>query len=176
MEDAFYGEVKILPYTFAPRGWVACNGQLLPIMDNQALFSIMGCLYGGDCRSVFAVPDLVGRTPMGEGMGPGLTPRPLAQMGGTAQVCLSELEIPSHQHEIINVYYDSAESINPNMHYLGRMNGNLFYKKAEEVSQMVQMNSATLSATGLSQAHENRQPYLAMQFCLCVDGVYPTRN
>jgi len=177
MADGFIGEVTILPYTFAPRGWTPCDGQLLPISQNSIVFAVIGGIYGGDSRVTFGVPDLTNRVPMGAGTGPGLSPKFLGYFGGQDTVALSMNEYPAHNHNIINVHYDPAETSTPQNSYIGRMGGNKFYKaKSDNISTYVQMNPSSLATAGLSVAHENRQPFLAMQFCLCIDGTFPSRN
>jgi len=174
MADAFFGEVRILPYSFPPRGWTPCNGQLLPIAQNQALYAIIGSIYGGDGRTTMAVPNLMGRAPMGVGAGPGLTPRYLGKIGGTSGVELNVQQIPIHKHSIVNVHWDSAEATTAERSFLGRMNGSAFYKA--DATTTVAMSQSSLSVSGSSQQHENRQPFLAMQFCLCLDGTFTSRN
>ena len=177
MADGFYGEVAILPYTFAPRGWTQCNGQLLPISQNSVLFAVIGGTFGGDSRVTLGVPNLSDRAPMGAGIGPGLTPRYLGYYGGQNSVALSMNEYPAHNHNITNVHYDIAEKNIPQNNYIGKMGGSKYYKaKSDGISSTVQMSPSSLAVAGKSETHENRQPYLAMQFCICIDGTFPSRN
>ncbi|MBK1670380.1 phage tail protein [Rhodovibrio sodomensis] len=181
MSDPYVGEIRILPYTFAPRGWSACQGQLLPISQNTALFSILGTMYGGDGRSTFALPDMRGRAPIHHGRGPGLTPRTQGQRLGVADVTLTESQMPTHNHSV-RVAPTQADQDAPSGHYLadagksgrgGRFDAVAMYSTSTSGGQMA---SQALGTAGGSQAHQNMQPYLGIQFCISLFGVYPSHN
>lgn len=180
MTDPFVGEIRILPYPFAPRNWSTCQGQLLPISQNTALFSILGTLYGGDGRTTFALPDMRGRAPIHHGRGPGLTPRNQGQRLGVADVTLTELQMPNHNHDVRASTENAGESA-PGGHWLaaagvtqrGNFNAVDFYTTSTSGGQMA---SQALGTAGGSQAHPNQQPHLGIQFCMSLQGVFPSRN
>jgi len=175
--DSFLGEVRILPYTFAPKDWSFCNGQLVHIVQNQALFSIIGNYYGGDGRTTMALPNFKDRTAMGTGTGPGLTPRVISQYGGLSGVELEQSELPIHNHIIDKVFTDASSDTAPAERFLGRMTANLVYRSSPNgIDSSVVMAMETLQASGAGYAHENRQPSIAVNYCICIDGVYPSRN
>lgn len=168
MADPFVAEIRIFPFNFAPRGWAWCNGQLLPLSQNTALFSLLGTTYGGDGRSTFALPDLQGRAPMHPGQGPGLSLHDLGETGGSETVTLLESEIPSHAHSV-NVVNDSGAQPSPGDAYLSR--ASVFNSTLNPVS----MNGQNLAPAGGNQPHNNMQPYLTMFFCVAMQGVFPQR-
>jgi microcystin-dependent protein len=174
MSEPFIAEIRIFAGNFAPRGWALCNGQLLPISQNTALFSLIGTTYGGDGRSTTALPDLQSRVPMHPGRGPGLTARRLGQRGGTDTVTLSEAQMPNHNHTMRagNIPLASVQAPN-NQRSLNRSaNGNAYTGAAN----LVEMNEQTLPSAGGSQAHNNQQPFLAMNFIIALVGLYPSRS
>lgn len=175
MAKPFIGEIRIFPYMFAPRGWARCDGTLAHVTELSSLFKILGTRYGGDGKITFALPDLQGRVPVGPGQGPDLPSYQLGEMGGSSSVVLVDAQIPEHSHTIAKVFTDAPALQNPAGAYLGKMKGNPFYKTRGTVVTLTQMSPSALSVTGKSLPHENRQPYLAMQFCIAVDGVYPIR-
>lgn len=170
MSEPFVAEIRIFAGNFAPRGWAFCNGQLLPVSQNTALFSLIGTTYGGDGRSTTALPDLQGRAPMHPGRGPGLTARRLGQRGGTETVTLSEAQLPNHSHSM-EVSVEDGERRDPSGSYFGR--GNAIYANPSNTASMA---SQSLPNTGGSQAHNNLQPYLAMNFIIALVGLYPSRS
>lgn len=177
MADPFIAEIRIFAGTFAPRGWAFCDGQLLPIAQNTALFSLVGTTYGGDGRTTFAVPDLKGRVPMQWGTGPGLTPRVLGEWGGTPFVTLVEAEIPSHTHTLrAKSAFGTSDS--PTNRALAREDVGVrdFIYQKNSTSNLVDMAFEALASTGGTQAHENRQPFLALYFIIALVGDYPSRN
>ncbi len=173
MSEPFVAEIRIFAGNFAPRGWAFCNGQLLPIAQNTALFSLIGTTYGGDGRSTTALPNLKGRAPMHPGRGPGLTSRRLGQRGGTEMVTLTEAQMPNHTHtlsatsEVANVQSPGTDRA------LARTSGGLSYQ-SNASSNLVDM--AALPNTGGSQPHNNMQPFLAMNFIIALVGLYPSRS
>jgi len=169
MSEPFIAEIKIFAGTFAPRSWAFCNGQLLPIAQNTALFSLVGTTYGGDGRTTFALPNLQGRAPMHPGSGPGLSPRRLGQSGGTEAVSLNETQLPAHSHTMNGI--PNASQANPDAsHGLG--NAPMYATPGTTVA----MGVDAIGATGGSQTHNNMQPYLAINYIIALQGLYPSRS
>ncbi len=171
MADPFLGQIVMFGGNFAPRGWALCDGQLLAISQNSALFSILGTTYGGDGRTTFALPDLRGRVPVHAGTGPGLTPYRLGERGGQEAVTLTTAQIPSHTHSL-NASTDPANDTNPS--------GKLPARAAED-TYVTGTPSATLSPqaaanTGGNQSHGNVQPYQAVNYIIALQGTFPSRN
>lgn len=170
MADPFIGEIKPVPYNFAPRGWAFCEGQLLPISQNTALFSLLGTIYGGDGRTTFGLPDLRGRVPIGEGHGPGLTDRRLGQKSGVEGVTLQSSAMPSHNHAI-NVSVQPADAHGPAPH-LPAVSPRQVYEPTNTGS----FAPDAVANSGGGQSHENRQPLLAISYVIALVGVFPSRN
>lgn len=175
MADPFVAEIRIFGFNFAPRGWAFCNGQLLPISQNTALFSLLGTTYGGDGKSTFALPDLQGATPMGSGQGPGLSDRFLGEQSGSQNVTLLQSEMPAHSHQLgaQNVPLGGVVSANGNT--LNRAGGGGTPYGSANLT-LANMAPQTLSITGGSQPHNNLQPYLTMNFCIAMQGIFPPRG
>jgi microcystin-dependent protein len=174
MSEPFIAEVRIFAGNFAPRGWAFCNGQLLPVSQNTALFSLIGTTYGGDGRSTTALPNLQGRAPMHPGRGPGLTSRRLGERGGAETVTLTEAQIPSHTHTARGST-TIANDRNPAGHSVavsaaGR-GANAYIDSLTSTAQL-----RNLQNTGGSQAHDNMQPFLAINFIIALVGLYPSRG
>jgi microcystin-dependent protein len=172
MSDPFLAEIRIFATDYAPNGWALCNGQLLPIMQNTALYALLGNVYGGDGRSNFALPNLQGRTPMQQGAGPGLTPRTLGETGGTPTVTLGQDEMPVHTHQLMHSG-GVADAATP-----GPATG--FARTT--AAQVYATGGATmptvpeaLHPAGGSGAHNNLQPYLTLNFCIALQGIFPAR-
>ncbi|WP_395376851.1 phage tail protein [Marinicella sp. W31] len=174
MSEPFTAEIRIFAGNFAPRGWAFCDGQLLPISQNTALFSLIGTTYGGDGRSTTALPNLQGRSPMHPGRGPGLTSRRLGQRGGVEQVSLSEAQMPSHSHDARAAIQPASTSTPNDTTALGRSVGANAYNASP--TGLVGMNSGVAQQTGGSQPHNNMQPYLCMYFIIALVGLYPSRG
>jgi microcystin-dependent protein len=173
MADPFVAEIRIFPFNFAPRGWAWCNGQLLPISQNTALFSLLGTTYGGDGKSTFALPDLQGRAPMHPGQGPGLSLHDLGETGGSETVTLLESEIPSHAHTL-RVSTDPANVQAPGSTVvLSRASGGNAYSTT--VTGLQAMAGQALAPAGGDAPHNNLQPYLTFYFCIALQGVFPPR-
>ncbi|MBU8895692.1 phage tail protein [Corallococcus sp. H22C18031201] len=177
MSDPFIGEIRMFGGNFAPRGWAFCNGQLLSIAQNSALFSILGITYGGNGQTTFALPDLRGRSPMQWGQGPGLSPRTLGEQGGTETVTLVANQMPAHTHSLV-ASVTQADAANPE----GMFNA---IQVDSSTQQPVNMYNATAGTTmspqaigiaGGSQPHNNMAPYLCVSFIIALQGVYPSRN
>ena len=158
---------------FAPRGWALCDGQLLSISQNDALFSIIGTIYGGDGRTTFGLPDLRGRVPMHSGNGPGLTPRPLGQKSGTEQNTLNVNQIPSHNHTASLPAKEEANTETPNGHVIAGAGFNGFGSAPDAG---INMAPFTTTNTGSSQPINNMQPYQCVNFIIALQGIYPSRN
>ena len=168
----FVGQISAFGFNFAPMGWAQCNGQLIAVSSNDALFSLLGTIYGGDGRTTFGLPDLRGRLCLHQGTGPGLTPRPIGQKGGQERVTLLAQQMPSHDHMIMgsNVAADSDDPT-------GRVPATtekLFYNDAASVGPPMESNM--ISNNGGSQSHNNIQPTLSINWCIALFGVYPSRS
>ena len=175
MSEPFIAEIRIWGLNFAPRGWAFCDGQLLPIAQNTALFSLVGTYYGGDGRTTFGLPNLQGRAPMHPGNGPGLSTRRLWEHGGVNTVTLTEAQMPNHNHLGVNpttpVDSEPADLSGPAGNFLAVTTGsrNRIYREP--------LTAVPTGATaGGGQAHTNMQPYLALNFCIALTGLYPSRN
>lgn len=175
MSEPFIAEIRIFAGNFAPRGWAFCDGQLLPIAQNTALFSLIGTTYGGDGRSTTALPDLQGRAPMHPGRGPGLTSRRLGQRGGVETVTLSEAQMPNHTHTMRANTNAGDLQIPTNQRSLARTAPGFAYQ-SNSTSNLVAMADETIPTTGGSQSHNNLQPFLAMNFIIALVGTYPSRG
>jgi microcystin-dependent protein len=171
MSDQFVAEIRIFPFNFAPTGWAFCNGQILPLSQNTALFSLLGTVYGGDGKSTFALPDLEGSAPMQPGQGQGLSLRDLGQIGGAENITLLQSEIPVHTHTMMASTFPGdntvpgaaislAGSTGANL-YLGSQNGLAAFQ--------------ALPPAGGGLPHNNMQPYLTLNFCIALQGIFPQR-
>lgn len=172
MADPFVAEIRIFPFNFAPRGWARCDGQLLPISQNTALFALLGTTYGGNGKSNFALPDLQGRAPMHPGQGPGLSLHDLGETGGSETVTLLESEIPSHAHAWMGSN-QTAEDRTPEGEVFARATGGTLYTTG--TSGLLSMAPETIAPTGGDQPHNNLQPYLTFYFNIALQGVFPPR-
>ena len=174
MSEPFIAEIRIFGFNFAPRSWAFCDGQLLPISQNTALFSLIGTTYGGDGRTTMALPNLQGRTPMHPGRGPGLTSRRLGERGGEETVTLSEAQMSSHNHQIGAQNVPLGGVTTPAGNILNHpASGNLY---AADAPAVVPMAEQGLTNAGGSQMHNNMQPYLALNICIALQGLYPSRS
>jgi microcystin-dependent protein len=173
MADPFVAEIRIFPFNFAPRGWAWCDGQLLPLSQNTALFSLLGTTYGGDGKSNFALPDLQGRAPMHPGQGPGLSLHSLGETGGSETVTLLESEIPAHSHTLRANTIDQADTNVPsaNAAFAQSAGGTLY-----QTSQNSQLAPEAAAPAGGDQPHNNLQPYLTLYFNIALQGVFPPRT
>jgi len=172
--DPFVAEIRIFPFNFAPRGWAWCDGQLLPISQNTALFSLLGTTYGGDGRSNFALPDLQGRAPMHPGQGPGLSLHDLGETGGSETVTLLQSEIPAHSHAL-NASGAVANRSTPVANSIARVAGAAPYAPPAG-APIVQMAGSALPPAGGDQPHNNLMPYLTFYFNIALQGVFPPRT
>ena len=175
MADPFVAEIRIFPFNFAPKGWAWCDGQLMPLSQNTALFSLLGTTYGGDGKSNFALPDLQGRTPMHWGQGPGLSLHDLGEQSGSETVTLLESEIPAHSHTM-RASSDPAEAPSPSpSSVVARPRGGSIYQTTTS-SNLTGMAPEMLAPAGGDQSHNNMQPYLTFYFCIALQGVFPPRT
>ncbi|MFD2673523.1 phage tail protein [Marinicrinis sediminis] len=172
--DPYTGEIRIFAGSFAPRSWALCDGQLLPISNNTALFSLLGTTYGGNGTSTFALPDLRGRAPMHHGAGPGLSPRVVGEIGGSSTVTLIEAEMPEHTHTPHG--QGTANQQSPINHIWGTPSGGFTPPKYYAPSPNTSMHPLAIGPTGGSQPHNNCQPYLGINFIICLYGIYPPRS
>jgi microcystin-dependent protein len=172
MADPFVAEIRVFPFNFAPKGWAWCDGQLLPLSQNTALFSLLGTVYGGDGKSTFALPNLQGSAAMAPGQGAGLSERFLGESSGEQSVTLLTSEIPVHTHTF-STGLRPSDSVNPGGVAPGT--GNNMYVTANGAT-VQQAAIQALSSAGGSQPHNNMQPYLAMYFNIALQGVFPPRT
>ena len=167
MAEPFLSEIRIMSFVFAPKGWALCNGQLLPINQNQALFSLLGTTFGGDGRVNFALPDLRSRVPIHVGGG-----HTLGERGGEQAHTLSIAELPTHTHLVAASSTASGGTVSPNNAYLGGAN-NAYRSPGGPATAM---SAATITNVGGSQAHLNMQPFLTLSFCIALQGIFPSPN
>ena len=177
MSDPFLGEIRIFAGNFAPYGWAFCHGQILPIVQNTALFSLLGTIYGGDGRTTFALPNLQGRIPLHFGQGPGLSSRSLGEQIGTESVSLTQNQMPSHSHAGSALNAANAGTNNqPENNLLGKIVRTNLYSTPDAALQNMAEGSLTLQASGSGQPHSNMQPYLTLNFIIALSGIYPPRS
>jgi microcystin-dependent protein len=173
MAEPFLGEIRMFGFNFAPAGWAMCNGQILPINQNTALFSLLGTFYGGDGISTFALPNLQSRVPINQGQGIGLSPYNIGQTGGAESVTLSTGQMPVHTHPVAcNTGggnqaspangFPAVESTGTSLDYHSATNGS--------------MSPTMIGAAGGGQSHTNLQPFLCVNFCIALQGIFPSRN
>jgi len=174
--DPWIGEIALVPYNFAPRGWAFCDGQLLPINQNTALFSLLGTQFGGNGQTTFALPDLRGRVPLhvgGSGAGPGLSAYSVGEMGGVENITLIASQMPTHNH-LVNASSANGTSDSPSNNIMG--------KNASGVPQYgtgapnAAMAAGAIANTGGNQPHENRPPFLGLNYIIALEGIFPSRN
>ena len=170
--DPFVAEIRIFPFNFAPKGWAFCDGQLLPLSQNTALFSLLGTTYGGDGKSNFALPNMQGNAPMHPGQGPGLSLHDLGETGGSDTVSLLESEIPSHSHPLSVSAADGISTSPVNNMFAQGAGVSIWSVGATNT----QFSDQAIAPAGGDQPHNNMQPYLTLNFCIALQGVYPPRT
>jgi microcystin-dependent protein len=168
MAEPFLSEIRVFSFNFAPKGWAMCNGQLLPINQNQPLFSLLGTTYGGDGRTNFALPDLRGRASIHVGSG-----HTLGETGGEAAHTLTQSEMPTHNH-VLNANSGDGALATPVGNFWGSNSERPY--SAGDASNLVGMSPSGVSNVGGSQAHENRMPGLVLNFCIALQGIFPSPN
>ncbi|MEI7769111.1 MAG: tail fiber protein [Chloroflexales bacterium] len=172
MADPFVAEIRIFPFNFAPKGWAFCDGQLLPLAQNTALFSLLGTTYGGDGRGTFGLPNLQGSAPMHPGQGPGLSLHDLGETGGSETVTLLLSEMPGHTHAV-NTSQGDAFAQGPS----GQMFANgIGIGAFAAPGALTPLSPQILTQAGGDQPHNNLMPYLTLTFCIALQGVYPPRT
>jgi microcystin-dependent protein len=172
MSSPFVGEVRAFPFNFPPKGWAFCNGQLLPLSQNTALFSLLGTVYGGDGKSTFALPDLQGNIPISQGQGAGLQDYFIGQSSGSETVTLLLTELPQHIHNLMADSDNGPDNGNPANAALSQPAA--IYSSA--TTPITQFAFQSLSPQGGSLPHNNMMPYLTLNFCIALQGVYPARS
>ena len=173
-DEPFIGDIRMVGFNFCPVGWAPAAGQLLPIAQNQALFSLYGTMYGGDGRTTFALPDLRGRTPIAAGQSPGMSNYPQGMKGGAEVVTLTTNEMPSHSHATTTTATENWVELSSQQ---GSTQGTRERRNGgNPIDEPPPNVSVTLGNTGGSQAHENRTPYMTIQACVALVGIFPSRN
>jgi microcystin-dependent protein len=176
MADNFVGEIRIVGFNFPPVNWAFCNGQLLPISQNTALFSLLGTYYGGDGRTTFALPNLQGYAPMHQGNGAGLSPRIIGETGGETAVTLIQSQLPSHTHAAQNAAESNAGTPGPTVVFGGGGRGKEPAYAPASAPNTVQLSPQAVSMAGGNLQHNNLPPYLTLNFVIALTGIYPSRS
>jgi microcystin-dependent protein len=176
MSDQFVAEIRIFPFNFPPTGWAFCDGQLMPISQNTALFSLLGTFYGGDGKSTFALPDMQGNAPMQTGQGQGLTQRFLGEMSGVESITLLVSEIPLHTHTLMAEVPDPGNVSTPNPNISLAISAGAFAYVTNNSSQSGIMAFQALPPAGGGLPHNNMQPYLTLNYCIALQGIFPPRS
>ncbi len=171
--EPFIGQIQAFGFNFPPRGWAQCDGQLLSISQNQALFSLLGTMYGGDGRTTFGLPDLRGRVMIHQGNGPGLSSKSIGQKGGSETNTLSVAQLPSHNHNL-RASSTAGDSNSPTGRVLG--DAGFLDNDFKAAESLVDMNVNAIGNTGGSQPVNNMQPYQVINICIALTGIYPSRN
>lgn len=178
MTNAFTGEIRLFGNSFAPRDWATCDGQLMSIAQNTALFAIIGTYFGGDGRVTFALPNFQGRTGVDQGTGPSLSPYVMGEAVGTQQITLIQTEMPMHNHTVNTRANNTQSQSKPspsNTAFLGiSLPDSLYNDQVPSPSTALSPN--TIGQAGSSLPHDNMQPFLAILFCMCLYGIFPSRN
>ncbi|HKF49543.1 MAG TPA: tail fiber protein [Terracidiphilus sp.] len=178
MSNPFVAEIRVYPFNFPPKGWAFCDGQVLPLSQNTALFSLLGTTYGGDGKSNFALPNMQGNASMHPGQGPGLSLHDLGETGGSDTVSLLESEIPSHTHQAkASVAFEdknTAQGSSLAKTKAGTGEAGNIYNTA--TSGLVNLNDNCIAPAGGDQPHNNMMPYLVLNWCIALQGVYPPRT
>ena len=173
MADPFVAEIRIFPFNFAPKGWAMCNGQLLPISQNTALFSLLGTAYGGDGKSTFGLPNLIDSAPLHQGQGGGLSEYFLGQTGGSQYETLLDSEMPTHVHSVNGMPFTGDNNVPSPQVTLAASSGGSTYAPAASLTPASQ---SALTPAGHGAPHNNMMPYLTLNFCIAMQGVFPPRG
>ena len=172
MSQPFIGEIRMVGFNYPPLGWAACNGQLLPISEYDALFALIGTTYGGDGQSTFALPDLRGRLPLHMGQGQGLSIYPIGQASGTESETLNTLQMPIHQHSVM-VARDGTRTSSPAGNMLASGEADVY---THDTGTPVPMSPQEVASVGSTQSHPNMHPFLCVNFVIALYGIFPSRN
>lgn len=173
MAEPYLGEIRAFPYSYAPKGWVLCDGSLLKIAENPALFSLLGETFGGDGRITFGVPNLTGRITISDGQGAGLTPRRVGEMGGSTRVSLSGTHLPPHSHALRGTSSGGTQKTPADALFATVRGQNVYQEATGETGTMA---GASLSPGGEGEPHENRMPGLELNYCIAIEGAYPSEE
>jgi microcystin-dependent protein len=182
MADPFLGEIRVFPFNFAPQGWATCSGQLLPISQNTALFSLLGTNFGGDGRTNFGLPNLQSRIAVGMGQGPGLSPYNIGEQGGVANVTLTNNQLPSHTHTLpVSSGTGSKQATPGPSNFLGATGGrtggvNIYATQAQQAANPATMLGGAVVSAGGGQPHNNMAPFLGFTVCIALQGIFPPRS
>jgi microcystin-dependent protein len=181
MSEPFLGQISAFGFNFAPRGWATCDGQILSIAQNTALFSLLGTTYGGNGQTTFALPDLRGRVGVHQGGGPGLSPYVMGEVTGVENVTLIQTQMPAHNHVALSTVSAAASSLAPtdtpgDSFLVGGGGINVFNPTTDGTKMNAGMVTTTVQMSGGSQPHDNLQPLLCVNFCIAVQGIFPSRN
>ena len=174
MTDQFLAEIRIFGFNFPPKGWAQCNGQLMPLSQNTALFALLGTMYGGDGKSTFALPDLAGAVPVAAGVASGLSPRTTGEVGGSSTVTLLESEMPAHVHSQAAMASFGASN-DPATRLLARPFGGGFLYAPGSGGSLVSLDQGAVALAGADHPHNNLMPYLPVNFCIALQGIFPQR-
>ena len=174
--DPFVAEIRIFGFNFAPKGWAFCDGQILPLSQNTALFSLLGTTYGGDGKSTFALPDMQGTSPLAPGQGPGLSLYDLGEQTGSDIVSVLQSEMPSHPHSMMAINLPGDQGAPNSGRGIARSVNAAAYVAGSPAPAFVQMNDNMLALAGGNQPHNNLMPYLTLNFCIALQGVFPPRS
>lgn len=176
MSQPYVGEVRLFPYSFAPNGWLDCDGRLLSIADYEVLYTLLGTTYGGDGVNTFGLPNMCGRVPIHQGTGLGLSPYVLGQLAGTESVTLNSSQMPSHTHTYYAVdSLGSANAAAPTLQ-VGAVSGNVLYTNSTSALASGVMQGPAVSTAGASAPHDNTMPSLVVRFCIAWAGVFPSQS
>ena len=175
-QEPFLGEIKMFAGNFAPRGWAFCDGQILSIAQNTALFSLLGTTYGGDGRTTFALPDLRGRVTIHAGYGPGLSPKRLGEKGGVEAVALTVAQMPNHNHAAQIKADSTVATTDSPIDMFPARNAGATPQYGDTLNTVMNSTAVSVGNTGGSQAHTNVQPYNTVYYIICIQGYFPSRN
>ena len=171
MSEPFIGELRLFGFNFNPKGWATCAGQILSISQNTALFALLGTTYGGNGQTTFALPDLRGRVPISQGQGPGLSNYSIGQVGGTETVTLTSVNLPAHTHQV-RATTEDANSAQPGNNLPAAVGAGAYGSQAADTT----MSAAMIAPAGNNQPFNNVQPYLTLNWCIALEGIFPSRN
>jgi len=175
MSTPYIGEIRLFGFSRTPQGWQACDGSLLPISQYDALFALIGTTYGGDGQSTFAMPDLRGRVPLHQGQGMGLTTRIIGEVAGVENVTLLPAQMPAHQHSLMATTLAANATAPSASVELGSLSGDTLYATDLQVAS-VATSPASTTSTGGTQPHDNLMPTLTVQFCIALEGIFPSQG